>query len=156
MFLQAEAESCPKASLFFLGCSSLVSVSPPFPDLQLFELSSWNSGKVMEAGWRKLKHRGHRKAIAPTSPTGYCSVPPFLSRRLESSCMATPSLSFLCYETSMSQEELLLKLWCWGSDNPEQTEAGENAFEHGSLLWSVNQPHVAGKEVKSMCIIKSW
>ena len=47
--LEGEPGPCPKAALFYLGFSSLVSAFPPFPDQQLFEPAHWNSGKVMEA-----------------------------------------------------------------------------------------------------------
>lgn len=57
---------------------------------------------------------------------------------------------FLCYETSMSQGRAASEALTLGFRQPEQTEAGKNAFEQGSLLWSVNQPHVAGKRVKSI------
>ena len=78
MFLEAEAESCPKASLYFIGCSSLVSASPPFPDYQLSEPAYWNSGKVREAGVCSLQTRngGHRKASVPRGPTVSCLVSP--------------------------------------------------------------------------------
>ena len=35
--LEVEPGPCPKAALLFLGCSSFVSASLPFPDWQLFE-----------------------------------------------------------------------------------------------------------------------
>ena len=74
--LEGEPGSCLKAALLFLGCSSLVSASPPFPDWQLFESALWGSGKVMEAGACSLQTRnmGHRKASMPRSPTGSCLV----------------------------------------------------------------------------------
>ena len=49
-----------KAAPLFLDCSSSVSASSPFPDLQLFEHTLWNSGKVVEAEWRPF----------PTEETG--------------------------------------------------------------------------------------
>ena len=47
--LDVELEPSPKAALLFLDFSSLVTVSPPFPNQQLFEPALWNSGKIMEA-----------------------------------------------------------------------------------------------------------
>jgi len=49
MSLEVELRPCPNVAPLFLGCPSLISVSPAFPDLQLFETDPWNSGKVMEA-----------------------------------------------------------------------------------------------------------
>ena len=76
IFLGEKPGHCPKAPLLFLDCSSLVSVSPPFPDEQLFELALWNSGTVMEAEAYSLKARngGHRKACVSRSPTGSGSI----------------------------------------------------------------------------------
>ena len=48
---RGESGSCLKAALLFLDCSSLVSLSPSFPDQQLSEPASWNSGEVMESEW---------------------------------------------------------------------------------------------------------
>ena len=74
--LEAEPGPCPKAALLFLGFSSFVSASPPFPDQQLLESALWNSGKVMEAGVCSLQTRNgrHRKVSVPRSPTGSCWV----------------------------------------------------------------------------------
>ena len=46
--LEEKPGPCCKAELLFPDCSSLVSVSSPFHDEQLFEFTLWNSGKVME------------------------------------------------------------------------------------------------------------
>ena len=45
--LEVEPGTCPKAVLFFLGCSFLTSASFPFPDEKLFDLP-FGSGKLME------------------------------------------------------------------------------------------------------------
>ena len=47
--LEREPESCLKAVLLFLDCSSLLFASPPFSDQQLSENPPWNSGKAVEA-----------------------------------------------------------------------------------------------------------
>ena len=53
----------------FLECSSLVSVSPPFPNSQLFESALWNPGKVMEAGVCFLQIRnGGQKGFCAQEP----------------------------------------------------------------------------------------
>lgn len=66
LFLAKEPGPCPKASVFFIDWSFLVSASPPFPDQQLFEPALWNSGKVMEAEtyFLKPRNRGLGKACA--------------------------------------------------------------------------------------------
>ena len=95
--LEGEPGPCPRAELLFLGCSSLVSASPPFPDEQLFKYALWNSGKVIEAGGCSLQTRngGHRKASVPRSPTGPCSVslPPL--------CLSLPLPLSLSYSFSL-------------------------------------------------------
>ena len=70
--LEAEPGSCPKAALLFLDCSSLFSVSPPFPDQQLFESALWKSGKVMEAETYSLQTRnGNTERLPdPGAPQG--------------------------------------------------------------------------------------
>ena len=83
--LAGEPGPCPEAALMFLGCSSLVSASPLFPDQQLFELALWHSGKVLEAkaylfpthrkwpgvgeGW--WRHRKLQCTGAPQGPAGF-------------------------------------------------------------------------------------
>ena len=46
--LEGEPELRPKAALLCFAYSSLVSASPPFPDLQLFEPALGNQGR----SWR--------------------------------------------------------------------------------------------------------
>ena len=72
IFLEEDPGHCPKAALVSSDCSSLVSVSPPFPDEQLFEPALWNSGTVMEAEpyFLKIRNGGHRKACVSRNPIG--------------------------------------------------------------------------------------
>ena len=83
--LEAEPGPCSKAILLFLGCSSLVSASPPFPDQQLFESAFWDTGKVLNVEstpcnkeQRALKsfcaHEPHRVLL------GFKTKPPFTPR----------------------------------------------------------------------------
>ena len=69
--LEGEPGPCPKAVLLFLDYSSLVSASSPFPNLELFELAHWNSGKVMEAVWSLfpvIKKQGTQKDFCAQEP----------------------------------------------------------------------------------------
>ena len=69
--------TCPKAALLLLNCSSLVSTSPPFPELRLFEPASWpqrGPGGWMKPVSCKQETGRHRKALVHRSITGPCSV----------------------------------------------------------------------------------
>ena len=46
-----EPRFCPKTALLFLDCSTLVSVSPPFPDQQLFSVQSVQSLRLFVTPW---------------------------------------------------------------------------------------------------------
>ena len=74
---EGEPGPCPKAALLFLNCSSLVSTSPPFPELRLFEPASWTQrgpGGWMKPVSCKQETGRHRKALAHRSITGPYSV----------------------------------------------------------------------------------
>ena len=76
IFLEQEPGPCLEAVPTF-DCFSCVSVSPPFPDQQLFESTLWNSGKVKDAECSLYltdkKWRAQNRSVLQ-SPTESCSV----------------------------------------------------------------------------------
>ena len=80
VFLEEKPGLCPKVALLLFGHSSHVSVAPPFPHQQLFELAFGNSGKVGEAEGSLLtiKRNGSQRLLCPGGPMESSSVSPSL------------------------------------------------------------------------------
>ena len=72
LFLEVEPRPCPQGCIVLPQGSSLVSVSSPFSDGQLFESALWNSGKIREARVFCLHTRNGRpgKARVPRRQQG--------------------------------------------------------------------------------------